>query len=110
MTENINITDEEFLPLYGNIVVEVIKEEAKTTSGLILSKEDKPYAQLGKVIMCGIGDLREDGSIQPLVVKVGDTIAYSLNAQYRPIRSQGIDYVILCEREIYGVYSQDDNK
>ena len=104
------MTDGQLLPLYGNIIVEPLPKEEIIKGGLILTNDDvgKVYAQLGKVVSLGIGELREDGSIQEFVVKVGDTIAYSINAPQRLVRSLQKDYVVLSEREIYGVYAEGD--
>lgn len=113
MTDKINITDtRQLLPLYGNIVVKELPKEEIVRAGIIFTDEDvgKNYAKLGEIVSLGIGELREDGSVQEFVVKVGDTIAYSVNTPHRLIRSSGEDYVVLCEREIYGVYSKADNK
>lgn len=112
-----NIGDNQLFPLYGNILVEELPEDEVSRdevreSGLIVrgGNVDKHYSQLGKVIAVGIGDLRADGTLQKIRVEVGDTIAYSVNTPQRLVRSLQKDYVILSEREIYGVYSKDDNK
>lgn len=110
-----NVGDNQLFPLYGNILVEELPEDEILKGGLILTGDDvgKRYSQLGKVVALGVGELREGGTIQEFKVEVGDTIAYSLNTPQRLVRSLQKDYVILSEREIYGVYAmppQDNNK
>jgi chaperonin GroES len=63
-------------PLFDKIVVEIIKAQETTASGIVLpgSAQDKP--QLAKVLAVGPGgDI--DGSKVVMQVKVGDTILFS---------------------------------
>lgn len=63
-------------PLFDKIVVEAIKAQETTASGIVLpgSAQDKP--QLAKVIAVGPGG-EIDGNNVTMQVKVGDTILFS---------------------------------
>ncbi|MGI6701033.1 MAG: co-chaperone GroES [Christensenellales bacterium] len=63
-------------PLFDRIVVEAVKAQETTASGIVLpgSAQDKP--QLAKVIAVGPGG-EVDGSKVEMKVKVGDTILFS---------------------------------
>lgn len=63
-------------PLFDKIVIEQIKAEDKTASGIILRKEDQEKPQLARVIAVGPGGII-DGKEVVMQIKVGDKILYS---------------------------------
>lgn len=65
-------------PLNDHIIIEPIKEEEKTKSGIYLPESsDREKPQEGKVIAVGPGRLTEDGKRMPLNVKVGDKVIFT---------------------------------
>ena len=63
-------------PLFDRIVIEQIKAEDKTASGIILRKEDQEKPQLAQVLAVGPGGII-DGKEVVMQIKVGDKILYS---------------------------------
>ena len=63
-------------PLGDRIIVEVLEEEAKTASGIVLPDTAQEKPQRAKVLAVGPGRW-EDGKLVPLDVAVGDEIVYS---------------------------------
>lgn len=59
--------------LYDTIVVEMIKPEEKTESGIIFSSAEKK-SEWGFVTLVGPGKLLDSGVVKPLSVKVGDKV------------------------------------
>lgn len=98
------LENKELVPMYNNIVVRPLKMDTTTASGLIITQDVKNYARLGEIVRIGGGVPMEDGSVRPLLVKVGDIIAYSPNVAERNVKSNNEDCVVLSENEIYGVY------
>lgn len=63
-------------PLHDYVLLEKVKEEEKTESGIILTtKEAKEEPSHGIVVAVGPGRL-EDGKLVPIDVKPGDRIIY----------------------------------
>ncbi len=86
-------------PLGNNVVVEPIKKEEITASGIVLpTGNDKDEKGQGKVIAVGSGKLLEDGTRSVMEVKVGDTVIF---------KSWGGEKVEL-DREEYKIVSADD--
>lgn len=93
-----------FQPLGDHILVEVAVKEEKTASGIFLPdtvKKDKP--QTGKVVAVGKGKLDENGKLIPMEVKPGDEVMF---AKYigAELKMDGVDYLIISERDVYGVF------
>ncbi len=63
-------------PLQDRVVVRRMEEETTSTGGIVLpgSAAEKP-AQ-GEVIAVGPGKRQENGKIQPVDLKVGDTVVF----------------------------------
>ena len=59
--------------------------------------KEKP--QVGEVVQVGAGKRNDDGSIQPMEVKVGDQVLYSKYAG-TDIKLGSDDYVLLRESDI----------
>ncbi len=63
-------------PLGDRVLVRPTAEEEKTASGIVLPDSAKEKPQQGKIIAVGSGKY-VDGKLQPLEVKVGDTVIFS---------------------------------
>jgi chaperonin GroES len=90
-------------PLRDHILIEPIKEEEKTKSGIFLpDTATKDKSEQGKVIAIGNGKKTDDGKIIPLSVKPGDIVLFS---KYGPseIKVDGKDYLIAKEEDILAV-------
>lgn len=62
-------------PLHDHVVLEVVKKEKSTSSGIILTSEDKDLPTIGLVKAVGPG-LYQDGQYQPMHVKKGDKVIF----------------------------------
>ncbi|MEC4817852.1 MAG: co-chaperone GroES [Scytonema sp. PMC 1069.18] len=91
-------------PLGERVFVKVSASEEKTAGGLYLPDTAKEKPQVGEVVAVGEGKLKDDGSRQPLDVKVGDKVLYSKYAG-TDIKLGTDDYVLLSEKDILAVVS-----
>lgn len=90
-------------PLYDHILIEPIKEEEKTKSGILLPQTaEKERPEQGKVISVGSGKKTEDGKIIPLEVKPGQRVLFT---KYGPneIKVDGKEYLIAKEEDILAI-------
>lgn len=88
-------------PLHDHVVLEVIKQETKTKSGIILSDKDQDDTIIGKVVSVGQGK-REHNELVPLVVAVGDKVVFKKYAT-TDIKLQGHEYLIIQESDILAI-------
>ena len=63
-------------PLGDRIIVEVLEEESKTASGIVLPETAVEKPQRAKVLAVGPGHY-EDGQLVPLEIVVGDEVVFS---------------------------------
>ncbi|MFC1780569.1 co-chaperone GroES [Patescibacteria group bacterium] len=90
-------------PLGGNILVEPLLEESKTSSGIVLPDTvDKEKSQKGKVIALGTGKVTDKGESIPFNVKVGDIVIFK---QYSPneLKMDDKEYLIMSEEDVLAV-------
>ena len=90
-------------PLSNHILIEPIKQEEKTKTGILLpetAERDKP--EQGKVIAVGPGKKTSSGKIIPLDVKEGDIVLFT---KYGPheIKINGKEYLITREEDILAI-------
>ena len=90
-------------PLHDRVVVRRKEEEAKSAGGIVLpgSAQEKPSQ--GEVIAVGTGRILQNGEVQPLDVKVGDTVVFGKYSGSNTVDVDGEELLILSENEIYGV-------
>ena len=90
-------------PLSDHILIEPIKEEEKTKTG-ILSPEtaEKEKPEQGKVIAVGPGKRTEKGEIIPISVKPGQKVLFT---KYGPneIKVDDKEYLIAKEEDILAI-------
>tara|TARA_B100001564_G_scaffold223673_1_gene188536 strand:- start:153 stop:440 length:288 start_codon:yes stop_codon:yes gene_type:complete len=63
-------------PLHDRVVIKRMEEEKASPGGIIIpdSATEKPIR--GEVIAVGNGKIQDNGKVQPLDVKVGDTVLF----------------------------------
>ena len=90
-------------PLSDHILIEPIKEEEKTKTGILLPETvEKEKPEQGKVIAVGSGKETSSGKIIPLEVKVGDKVLFT---KYSPneIKVDDKEYLIVKEEDILAI-------
>jgi chaperonin GroES len=90
-------------PLSDHILIEPIKEEEKTKTGILLPETvEKEKPEQGRVIACGPGRKTSSGKIIPLEVKVGDKVLFT---KYGPneIKVGDKEYLIAREEDILAI-------
>lgn len=90
-------------PLSDHILIEPIKEEEKTKSGILLPETaEKEKPEQGKVVSVGPGKKDELGKLIPLEVKEGDTVLFT---KYGPneIKVDDKEYLIAKEEDILAI-------
>lgn len=89
-------------PLHDRIVVRRKEEETKTAGGIVLPGAAAEKQNEGEVIAVGTGRILQNGDVQPLAVKEGDTVLFG---QYgsNTVKIDGEELLIMSESEIYGI-------
>lgn len=90
-------------PLADYVLIQPIKEEEKTKTGILLPETaEKERPEKGKVIAVGPGKRDEKGNLVPVAVKVGQTILFK---KYGPdeIKVDGKEYLICKEEDILAI-------
>lgn len=90
-------------PLSDHILIEPIRGEEKTKSGILLPDTvEKEKPEQGKIIAVGRGRKVVSGKIIPLEVKVGDRVIFT---KYGPneIKIDGKEYLIAKEEDILAI-------
>lgn len=90
-------------PLSNHILIEPIKEEEKTKSGILLpDTAEKERPEQGKVIAVGPGRKTSSGKIIPVDVKPGQKVLFK---KYGPdeIKVNDKEYLIAREEDILAI-------
>jgi len=90
-------------PLSDHILIEPIKEEEKTKTGILLPETaEKERPEQGRVIAVGPGKRTKDGKYIPLEVKVGQKVLFT---KYGPneIKVDNKEYLIAKEEDILAI-------
>ena len=93
----------EIKPLSDHILIEAMKQEEKTKTGILLpDTAEKEKSEQGKVIAVGPGRKTTDGKIIPLEVKEGDIVLFT---KYGPneVKIDDKEYLIAREEDILAI-------
>jgi chaperonin GroES len=91
-------------PLHDRVIVERLEEEKKSAGGIIIPDAAKEKPMKGKVVAVGPGKRTDDGKLQPMDVKSGDTILFGKYSGTE-VKIDGTEYVVMHETDIMGVFS-----
>ncbi|API88678.1 co-chaperone GroES [Marinilactibacillus sp. 15R] len=89
-------------PLGNRVLLEVIKEEEKTVSGLVLPESAKEKPQTAKVVAVGSGKVLDDGKRADMDVAVGDKVIFEKYAGSE-VKYEGNEYLVLKDSDIIAV-------
>ncbi len=92
-------------PLHDRVIVKRIDEGEQLRGGIIIPDSAKEKPQEGEVIAAGSGKYKEDGTRQPLDVKVGDRILFGKYTSSE-IKIDGQELLIMREDEILGILTR----
>ena len=90
-------------PLSDHVLIEPIREEERTKSGILLPDTvEKEKPEQGKIVAVGPGRKIASGKIIPLEVKMGDKVIFT---KYGPseIKVEGTKYLIAKEEDILAI-------
>ncbi len=90
-------------PLADRVVVKQLEAESKTKGGIVLPDTAKEKPQEGEVVAVGKGKVLDNGSIQPLEVKVGDRILYGKYSGNEITTKDGQELLIMREEDILAI-------
>lgn len=91
------------IPISDHILIEPLKEEEKTKTGILLPESvEKERPEQGKVIALGPGKRNEKGDLIPMEVKVGQKVLFT---KYGPteIKVNDKKYLICKEEDILAI-------
>ncbi len=91
-----------FKPLHDRLLLKPVAAETRTKAGLIIPDTAQEKPMQGKVVAVGKGRRLEDGRLQALDIKVGDTVLYG-KWSGTEVKLGGVDHVILKEEDLFGV-------
>lgn len=89
-------------PLGDRVVIELVEQEEKTASGIVLPDSAKEKPQEGRVVAVGTGRVTDSGEKVALEVSEGDRIIFSKFAGTE-VKYDGKEYLILRESDILAV-------
>lgn len=89
-------------PLADRVLVKPLEAQEKTKGGIILPDTAKEKPQQGKVVAVGKGRISEDGTIQPLEIKVSDIVLYGRYSGTE-IKIDDQEYLIVKEDDILAI-------
>lgn len=88
-------------PLHDYVVLEKVKEEEKTQSGIILTEKPKDQPSKGLVIAVGPGRT-EDGTLVPVDLKAGQKVIYKKYSGTE-VTEDKKDYLLIKAEDILAV-------
>jgi len=89
-------------PLHDRVLVKPVLQDEKTTGGIIIPDTAKERPMKGEVVAVGPGSRSDDGKLQPLDVKVGDTVLYG-KWSGTEVKIDGDDFLIMRESDVMGL-------
>jgi len=91
-----------FKPLKDRVLVKYSDEPEKSAGGIYIPDTAKEKPQKGEVIAVGPGKVTDDGKVQKMEVKVGDTVLFEKYSGSK-INIDNIEYLIIREDDILGI-------
>ncbi len=91
-----------FRPLHDRVVVRRLKQEEKTSGGIIIPDTAQEKPQEGEVVAVGPGARDDDGKIHPPEVKAGDRVLFG-KWSGTEVKLDGEELLIMKESDLMGI-------
>jgi chaperonin GroES len=89
-------------PLHDRLLVKRLEEKEQTQGSIIIPDTAKEKPQEAKVLAIGPGRVTDDGKLQPMDIKVGETVVFGKYAGTE-VKIDGEDLLIIREDDVLGV-------
>ena len=89
-------------PLHDRILVRRLEEERVSEGGIVIPDSATEKPDQGEVIAAGNGKIKEDGSVRPLDVKIGDRILFGKYSGTN-VKFQGEELLVMREDDVMAV-------
>jgi len=100
------ITRQELVPLHDRLVVQPVEVASEVKKGGILipgAQLEKP--NIGVVVATGPGRVTDDGKLQKMSVKAGDTILYGKYSGTQ-VKIENNDYLVMHDADVIGILKE----
>jgi len=91
-----------FRPLHDRVVIRRLKQEEKTSGGIIIPDTAQEKPQEGEVVAVGPGARDDDGKIHPPEVKAGDRVLFG-KWSGTEVKLDGEELLIMKESDLMGI-------
>jgi Co-chaperonin GroES (HSP10) len=107
-----SITDNDFLkgelsmsirPLHDRVIVKRKEVETKSAGGIVLTGSAAAKSTRGEIIAVGKGRILENGTVQPLDVKVGDIVIFNDGYGVKSEKIDNEEVLIMSESDILAI-------
>ena len=92
-----------FVPLGDRVLVKRTDEEETSEGGIVLPGSAAEKPSQGEVLAVGPGKTLDNGEVQAVAVKAGDTVVFGQYAGSNTEKVDGEELVVLNENDILGI-------
>jgi chaperonin GroES len=90
-------------PLNDHLVIKALSKEEKSKGGIILPDTvNKEKPEQGEVVAVGAGKVLDNGTRQPMSVKVGDKVVFTKYAPHE-VKIDGQEYLVISESDVLAI-------
>ena len=90
-------------PLHDRVIVKRKEVETKSACGIILTGSAAAKSTRGEIIAVGKGRILENGTVQPLDVKVGDIVIFNDGYGVKTEKIDNEEVLIMSESDILAI-------
>ena len=90
-------------PLHDRVIIKRSEQESKSAGGIVLTGSAAEKSTRGEVIAVGNGRVLDNGEVQALDVKVGDTVIFNDGYGVTTEKLDGEEVLILSESDILAI-------
>lgn len=90
-------------PLHDRVIIKREEIESKSAGGIVLTGSAAEKSTRGSVLAVGNGRVLDNGNVQPLDVKVGDTVIFNDGYGVKTEKLDGEEVLILSESDILAI-------
>lgn len=90
-------------PLHDRVIIKREDQESKSAGGIVLTGSAAEKSTRGKIIAVGNGRVLENGNVQALDVKVGDTVIFNDGYGVKTEKLDGEEVLIMSEGDILAI-------